>query len=664
MSIQKKWAIIIGIFLPVLILSGMIWYISFTQDYTATGVKKSIATVTKSVDSYSMMEIEITMDPDDFQNMLDTATEETYTKADITINGEYFENVGIRPKGNSTLSQIASDSTTDRYSFKVKLDEYIDGQNYQGMSKIVLNNNMSDTTYLKEFMSYEIMEKIGVATPMHAFTNISINGEVWGLYLFVEPIEESFIERNYGTPEGNLYKPESDDMGGKNNREDLNPPIGGLPDFRANENTGNDAATQNDNVTRNNNTDPNADIVAKENSNQEENESTNNENQEENTITRDRMGGMGNQAEMNLAYTSDNIEDYSGITASAVFKQTNTDDFQKLLPFIKNMSTGENLENVMNVDEFTRYFAANTFLVNLDHYAGNMLHNYYLYENQGVFEILPWDYNLSFGTFGSSATGAINFPIDNPTTATLTDRPLINSWLQNDAYKQQYHKYLTEIVSYVESGAFEKTVKQMDSLISDYVKNDPTAFYTFDEYTEGIKNLIIFAEDRSKSIVAQLNGTQPSEETGTLETTLDISTLGSNGFGGKGGQGGGRGMMNNAAEATDTAETTTKNQTTEEAQATEGEAQLPEGIPADIGNLPQISGAENSVGMEGRPERPTQVEGNQPPNMGQGKGGFPANMSASNQEKSYTEWIFAAIVIAGIGMIFLLMRKFQRRRSM
>ena len=51
------------------------------------------------------------------------------------------------------------------------------------------------------------------------------------------------------------------------------------------------------------------------------------------------------------------------------------------------------------MDEMLRYFAANTALVNLDHYQGDKKHNYYLYEENGVFSILPWDYNMSFGGY-------------------------------------------------------------------------------------------------------------------------------------------------------------------------------------------------------------------------------------------------------------------------
>jgi len=52
-----------------------------------------------------------------------------------------------------------------------------------------------------------------------------------------------------------------------------------------------------------------------------------------------------------------------------------------------------------------RYFAVNTALVNLDSYQGNMKHNYYLYGEDGVFSIIPWDYNMAFGGFGVGGGG-------------------------------------------------------------------------------------------------------------------------------------------------------------------------------------------------------------------------------------------------------------------
>ena len=58
----------------------------------------------------------------------------------------------------------------------------------------------------------------------------------------------------------------------------------------------------------------------------------------------------------------------------------------------KNLNDGTNLEEVLDVEEVLKYFAVNTYLVNLDSYSGAMYHNYYLYENNGVCQILPWGF--------------------------------------------------------------------------------------------------------------------------------------------------------------------------------------------------------------------------------------------------------------------------------
>ena len=180
-------------------------------------------------------------------------------------------------------------------------------------------------------------------------------------------------------------------------------------------------------------------------------------------------------------------------------KLQDSDDYTKILDMIEHLYTMEDIESYLNVDEVLRYFAANTFLVNLDSYASNMNHNYYLYEDDGVVSILPWDYNLSFGGFqAGSASSAINFPIDSPVSGTLEDNPLIANLLEVDEYKELYHQYLNEIVNnFVNNGTYEMLVTKTDTLISDYVKNDATAFYTFDEYTEAVSNLLNFGLDRS-----------------------------------------------------------------------------------------------------------------------------------------------------------------------
>ena len=125
------------------------------------------------------------------------------------------------------------------------------------------------------------------------------------------------------------------------------------------------------------------------------------------------------------------------------------------------LSTGENLETAVNVDEVLRYFTVQVFAMNWDSYLGHTGHNYFLYEEDGVLHILPWDYNLAFGTYALGMTDPIqdpntliNWPVNTPGRGeTMRNRPLYHNLMKNDAYFGQYHAYFHQLLSeYWESG--------------------------------------------------------------------------------------------------------------------------------------------------------------------------------------------------------------------
>ena len=574
---NKHFNKIVSILISIAVIFSLI-IIALPKSLTSTTYIEQPDYVTTIFDDDKVIEINIEMDETAWQEMLDNAYAEEYTAANVTINGTTYNNVAIRPKGNSSLSQLVTDDTTDRYSFKIKFDEYVDGQTLDGLSKLVLNNNMSDATYMKEYLSYKLLASLGVPTPECAYAHITINGEEWGLYLAVEPIEEEFIARNYGSTDGNLYKPESDSVavGENKNNDDAG---NNKPDFTPTEvNQSQDTSSDSQMPPDMSNGDSSNQMQAPPNMNNGDNsnqmqdppdmnnrdssseaQSTDNTTDTSNEPPSKRPNGMGggmmgggpggNSNGADLVWSGDDISNYSAIFDNAIFKNTDSDDYTKILDMIEHLDSMEDIESYLDVDEVLRYFAANTFLVNLDSYVSNMNHNYYLYENDGVVSILPWDYNLSFAGFqAGSASNAINFPIDSPVSDSLEDNPLIANLLEVDEYKELYHQYLDEILNnFINNGTYETLITETDALISDYVKNDATAFYTFDEYEDAVSNLLIFGYDRATSIAAQLDGTQPSTTTGTIETTVDLTAMGQQGGGG----GNDKGGMNNMGSKPD-----------------------------------------------------------------------------------------------------------------
>ena len=128
----------------------------------------------------------------------------------------------IRPKGNTSLTSIANDPTTDRYSFKLEFDHYVDGQTCFGLDKLILNNNYADATNMKEALIYDMYQYLGADASLYNYAKLSVNGEYWGVYLALEAVEDSFLLRNYGVQDGELYKPDSMNIGGGKDFGDFN----------------------------------------------------------------------------------------------------------------------------------------------------------------------------------------------------------------------------------------------------------------------------------------------------------------------------------------------------------------------------------------------------------------------------------------------------------
>ena len=77
--------------------------------------------------------LDVTIADGDWADLLANPTEKTKYKVNVTIDGETVEKVSFATKGNSSLSQVANDPDSNRYSFKINFGKYVDGQTYYGL---------------------------------------------------------------------------------------------------------------------------------------------------------------------------------------------------------------------------------------------------------------------------------------------------------------------------------------------------------------------------------------------------------------------------------------------------------------------------------------------------------------------------------------------------
>lgn len=470
----------------------------------AGGTGVNVEYESKLFDTSEVIEIDIQMDEETWNDMLENALSEEYYTCDVIINGEKFSNVAIRPKGNTSLSAIAMDPDTDRYSFKLEFGHFVEGQTCYGLDKLILNNNYADATNMKEAIVYDMYQFLDADASLYNYATVYLNGEYKGVYLALEAVEQSFMLRNYGTQDGKIYKPESMGMGGGNSDKEEGGGFGGMPDLG---DFGKDGERPDFGGFGNGGEMPDFGNMPDSSGFGEGGEMPDMGNFSGGGFS---MGGGG----ANLNYTDDELDSYSTIWEGEITPTTDK-DHKRVVKALKNISEGNDLEEYLDIDNVLKYMAVHTFVVNMDSLSGGMAHNYYLYEYDGKLNVLPWDYNLSLGGMSmgnsQSATEMVNDAIDTSFSSTH----FFDALLEDEEYLAQYHEYLRQLVDeYVNGGRFDEVYNRITSQIDSLVETDPTAFYSYDEYVEAKEVLYQVINLRAESVDGQLNGTIPSTDDG------------------------------------------------------------------------------------------------------------------------------------------------------
>lgn len=491
-----------------------LWMTAFSRQAVEAlgGMSVPMAYEEALFDTEEVMRIDIQMKQEEWEEMLENAAAKEYYACDVQINDQKLGNVGLRTKGNTSLSAIAGNPDTDRFSFKLEFDHYVEGQTCLGLDKLILNNNYADATSMKEAVIYDMYRYLGVDASLYNYAELSLNGEYLGVYLALEAVEDSFLLRNYGTGDGKLYKPDSMKMGGGEKGEfGGQPPRPGEKDADAWKEERRDQGGENFDLE---------------------------EGDERQKTARGKMPGgspsMGGGNGANLNYTDEELSSYSDIWDGEV---TDTDkaDHSRVVTALKNIGGGTDLEKYLDVDNLLKYMAVHAFSVNLDSLSGNMAHNYYLYEYNGMLNILPWDYNLAFGGMNmgpeNDASETVNDAVDSPFPGTT----FFDALLEDETYLSRYHEYLNRLAQeYVLGGRFREVYEGIRERIDTLVETDPTALYSYEEYEAGAEMLYQTVMLRAESVKGQIAGTIPATDEEQREdaanlvdaSEIDISVMG------------------------------------------------------------------------------------------------------------------------------------------
>lgn len=222
-----------------------------------------------------------------------------------------------------------------------------------------------------------------------------------------------------------------------------------------------------------------------------------------------------------------------------------TSDYSELIAFLNVLNNGNstNYPQVMDITNVLTYIAVQTILVNLDSLLGPG-HNYYLYEQSGVFSLIPWDTNEAFGNFKCSctATDLVQFKIDEPVCGAPATKPLIAKLLAVPQYHTQYRNILADLVATLFTEAImAESIDAYADLIRPYVQKDTAKFYSTAEFETNLSADVVkgqftafglksFVKQRRTALLAQLSGSQTATNGGKGAC---LSSGGGGGGGGK-----------------------------------------------------------------------------------------------------------------------------------
>ena len=426
-------------------------------------------------------EVRIRMSDGDWAAMRDDPLAKRYAVANVAVDGEEVRNVAVRPKGSSSLRAVV-DLGIPQFGLTVDFNLLNAARSFDGLRKIDLNTGFKYHLLLRARLASELFAEMGVPAPRTAFADVWVNGARLGVYALVEHVDRTFLRRHFDSDSGNLYKPagaagplgwtEADVAGPSPRAESTEMNLGG-------------------------------------------------------GSLGDLLDAVGEERPSPARH---DVEPESFISAAGLKTNENRPDHAALFRLLEVLNDEpdsafpEAIERVLDVDGALRLLAVSAVTVHLDSYLGSA-QNYYLYEEDGRFTMVPWDLNEAFGTFGCGIERRrlIDLYVDEPTAAPIAGRPLAARLLGHAPYLEAYRGYVRALVyGPLAPEAVDARIDRLAGLLAPLVGDVQSAErrrlseldYDLPASTldapAAVAELKGFVAARAESVRRQLAGAQPS----------------------------------------------------------------------------------------------------------------------------------------------------------
>lgn len=481
--------VLVTLMSTLLLILGDLRIIAYTtQEAETASTIRELHDYTNEIDLFDdtvVHSIQVIMAQEDYDSMITTYQEtglKEYFQADVILDGVRISNVGIRLKGNASLSTavgggtgfggfgrpdggnfsqgpdngqmpegfvprerpqlpdgfgpgempalgpgqsmnggLQQGSTEEvKIPFMIKFDEYED-QTYQGRTAIAIRNYgiSYDEALLHEPITNRVAQLSGIPATETAYAGFRLNDNEEELYVVAELVNEEYLAEYFENSNGVLYKAE----------------LGSSLNYKGE--------------------DPSA-----------------------------YSGSFTQQTRLNDADLAPLI------------------DFMRFLKESDNTTFESELPDYLDVDTFATYLAVNALLVNTDSMIG-MNNNYYLYYDDVAekFTVLMWDANESLGKL----RGSTSFDVSLTSMDQMGPgggfgmrggrNALIQRFIENATFRKLYEEKLREVYQIAfAGGSITEKVDQYSSLIHSI--NDERSLVEITSYDEAVEKVLRFIFQR------------------------------------------------------------------------------------------------------------------------------------------------------------------------
>jgi spore coat protein H len=147
----------------------------------------------------TLHEIRLFINSRDLAELRERYTENIFFTADLVWRDIRVRNVAVRSRGSGSRNPI-------KLGLLVDFDHYTTGQTFVGLKSLVLDNAWQDPSFIREQTAMALFNRMGLPAPRESFCQLFINNVPQGLYVIVENIDTSFLNRVFGGSTGYLFE--------------------------------------------------------------------------------------------------------------------------------------------------------------------------------------------------------------------------------------------------------------------------------------------------------------------------------------------------------------------------------------------------------------------------------------------------------------------------